>query len=160
MSTGRLNSLQGANDYSRTLNAKEPSSSFVHVALKGNHEITPLSKLFFSKMNIDFLQIGIRNKILNATNGKHNIGRQSDDELLAIMMGIYNEHARHLPFDIVEQVKELNITVLHYSVRIIMSELKMNEKYLHDIQNYPVPLPAAINTSVKGSKVIEMKSFM
>lgn len=160
MSTGRLNLLQGANDYSRTLETTTQNTSFLGSALKGNHEADEVSRLFFSELNINMLQRGMRNRILNKTNGSINIGKQSDDELKIIMRGIYYLHAKNLQFDVVEQVKQLNTLVLDFAVDRILEEKKMNDKYLHDVQNNPVPLPAAINTSVKGSKNIEIKSFM
>ena len=125
-----------------------------------SHQIgrTPLSDLFFSKENIDMLQNGMRNMVLNRTQGQHIIQRQSDMELKIIMRAMYLQHARHKEHvPIVEQVRELNIHVLNFSVPRIISSINMKQQYLKDISQLPVPLEHA--RKMKDTKQLELKSF-
>lgn len=131
--------------------------SFTADALKGtNIEVNPLSKLFFSKMNFDALQHGIRYSVYKHTKGRHTIDNQSRDELLTIMRSVYLQYSRNLEVNLVQQVKELNGMVLEYSVPRIINEIDMYVTYRQDIQTLPTFLDRSKSESVKGTKTIEM----
>lgn len=126
-------------------------------ALRGNIGISPVSELFFSDTNIDALQIGIHNMVLNKSCGKYRLGRQSDKELTIIMRAIYLQDSKNSKFDVLGQVRSLNEQVLAFSVPRLLSELKMHDMYINDIQKIPVPMSYGVNTSVAGTKTLEMK---
>ena len=50
-------------------------------AIKSIHTESPLSRVYFSKENIDLIQNSIRHTVWKRTNKKHIIGRQSDLQL-------------------------------------------------------------------------------
>jgi hypothetical protein len=164
MSSGRiqLNKTEKINDYplyGKSSDSSVQTSSVEDAMLKGNIESNPLSKLFFSDTNIAALQQGMRNMILNKTNGEYKIGNQSQDELLTVMRAIYFDKAKNLPYDVVNQVKQLNQCVLAYTVPRIIDEVKMYQTYLNDISSGPQFFDRPESTSVAGTKVLEIKKY-
>jgi len=131
----------------------------VHDTLKGV-AASAVSKLFFSPMNVEAVQHGIRYRVWVETNGKNVISPQSDVELRTIMRGIYLEYGRDAPTDVVGQVRELNAHVLDYSVPRIVTEIESRSHYLYDISHQPVPLDLGATTSTKGERQLEMKPFL
>jgi hypothetical protein len=98
----RMNFLNGRVDATNksTLNidrARVKASEHQINVISRNLDCTEVSKVFFSIDNIDLLQRGIRNKILNDTDGQINISRQSDDELKIIMRSMYFQYGKN-PF--------------------------------------------------------------
>jgi hypothetical protein len=125
-----------------------------------NYSENCVSNLFFSQFNIDILQEGLRNMILNKTDGKFNINKQSETELKIIMRSIYLQFSKNSSNDITTQVKELNKLVLEWAVPEIISNIKQHENYKQDISTLPIPIERAQLTSQKGTRVLELKSFM
>jgi len=113
----------------------------------------------FSLKNIDLLQQGIRNKILNVTYGKINISRQSDDELKIIMRSIYFQYGQNRNINIIEQVLELNTLVIEWSVPQIISNFKQSQQYIKDISTLPEPLERSILPSTKGTKTLNITNM-
>jgi hypothetical protein len=124
-----------------------------------NLDCTEISKIFFSNYNIDILQSGIRNKILNITNGKINISRQSDDELKIIMRSIYFQYGKNSTNNIREQILDLNVRVIEWSVPEIISNYKQSQQYLKDISTLPEPLDRSILPSKKGTKTLNITNM-
>lgn len=120
---------------------------------------TPLSRVFFSRVNIDALQEGIRYRVYVETQGRHVIDRQSDQELFTVMRSIYLQYARNDPRNIIGQVRQLNALVLDYCVRTVVSELGMYMRYLHDISHMPVPMDRGQLATTKGDKQLEVWRF-
>lgn len=133
--------------------------SYEHDALKGNIQKNNVSCIYFSKTNIEALQLGIKNMVLNKTCGKIKIGDQSVDELLIIMRAIYLNKSKNSILDPLKQVKDLNSQVLNYSVPKIIEEAKMHTSYINRITQLPVPLEHGEATSVKGTKTLELRKF-
>ena len=121
-----------------------------------NLDCTEVSKLFFSIDNINLLQRGIRNKILNDTQGEINISRQSDDELKIIMRSIYFQYGKNSSYNVRDQVLSLNTRVIEWSVPEIISNIKQSQKYLQDISTMPVPLERSTLPSTKGTKTLDI----
>lgn len=161
----------------QNLNGRVNASSYIPInySIEKNHqkitenpnnitnrtiEKTLVSDLYFSSRNIDILQIGIKNKILNDSRGKYIIGRQSDDELKIIMRSIFFQHSKNMSTNINEQVKSLNTKVIEWSVPQIMTNIKQSEKYISDISTLPEPIEHSQLTSLKGTKSLQLKSFI
>jgi len=121
-----------------------------------NLNCTQVSKIFFSQENINLLQMGIRNKILNNTNGKYNIGKQNEEELKIIMRSIYYQYGKNQTNNINEQVLDLNTRVIEWCVPEIISNIKQSEKYIQDISTMPMPLERSILPSKKGLKTLDV----
>ncbi len=125
--------------------------------LKGIQTDTPLSKEFFSRVNIDTLQATIRYQVWIET--KQVIGNQSEDELKVVMRSIYLQNAKHQPNNIILQVRNLNILVVEFCVKGIVSEVKQFIAYNQHInQERSIP-DHSVNTSIRGSRQLQMNPW-
>jgi hypothetical protein len=140
-------------------NAVNKASEHQSNIISRSMDCTEVSKLFFSLKNIDLLQQGIRNKILNVTNGKINISRQSDDELKIIMRSIYFQYGQNRNENIKEQVLDLNTRVIEWSVPEIISNFKQSQQYIKDISTLPEPLERSVLPSKKGTKTLNITNM-
>lgn len=130
---------------------------FPHEAVRGNNENTPLSKLFFSRDNIDILQEGIRCMVYKRSGGKLTIDRQNEIDLKIVMRSVFIANGKHLPYNLLGQTRELNAIVLEEVVPKIITEADMYTKYRRDVTTLPAPMPRSLNMSMKGSKSLELK---
>jgi hypothetical protein len=146
--------------YERVTETKRSIEPIESTMLKSQITSTPVSQLFFSRQNINALQLGMKNMVYAKSCKKYVIGNQSEDELLTIMRAVYFQNAKHLPYSIVEQVRDLNGSVLVYAVPRIINEIEMHQTYLKDITNAPKFYQHGQATSVKGNKQLEMRSFV
>ena len=154
---GRVNVMSNDNKFKIFKEKYMNDCSFQKTAIGHQISSTPLSDIYFSKQNIDALQLGLKNMILNKSQGKYNISRQSDIELKIVMRSIYLQYATNSrDVDIITQVKTLNKRVLDWCVPEIISNIKQQEKYMLDISTLPRPIERGILTSSKGTKQLEM----
>lgn len=145
--------------YAESSKSSHISNFAVADAVKGNLNTNPVSKLFFSEVNVQAIQTGIRNMVLNKTCGKNRLGDQSYNELFQVMRAIYLKDSINSNFDIVGQVRKLNEQVLDYTVPRILTELDMHDAYIRDISKLPTPMLRGESTSVAGTKTLELKTF-
>ena len=141
-------------------NEKQNLCNYATEAISHSTNRTPLSDIFFSQQNMDIVQLGMRNMVLNKTNGVYNIGKQNETELKIIMRAMFIQHAKYrtdIPVNV--QIQEINRQVLNFAVPRIISSLNMKRKYLQDIQQLPMPLEHAKSMSTKGTKELELKKF-
>ena len=110
---GRVNALTPVNNYNFIATAEIPTESTANI-ISRNMNCTDVSSIFFSDNNVNLLQTGIYNKILNISAGKYNIGRQSDTDLKIIMRSIYCQYGKNAPNNNKEQVLELNTRVIEW----------------------------------------------
>ena len=160
--SGRLNMLDNTiyNDYNMFTENSSMSNNFKNEALKTIHQSTNLSEIFFSKQNIDYIQNKVQISVLNQTNGKHRIGRQSDTELSIVMRSIYLQFARNSDTDIRGQITELDNKVVDECVPTILSGIEQYLKYKTDVSTLrkPMEMPQSFNS--KGEKSLEYKPFL
>ncbi len=156
-----LDSLYGDNYniYDLFKEDRKPSLNFNEEAIKGTHWDNDISRIFFSKQNIDVLQDAIRYQVYTKSCKKHVIDKQSETELKLIMRAIYLEKARHATQDILAEVRRLNSNVLDFCVPKILQEINIYMYYRDDISHLPVPLERGQFSSSKGQKVLETKQF-
>lgn len=119
-----------------------------------------VSELYFSKENINIIQEGIINSVYNVSNGKYSIGRQSDQELIIVMRSIYFQYGKNLNFNINEQILELNTKVIRWCVNEIIANIKQYIKYKENVSTLPMPMERSQLSSQKGTKILEIKSFI
>jgi hypothetical protein len=93
-----------------------------------NHEL--LKKNFFSNMNVNMIQLMIKNHILLKMNIE--IPNQNDEHLFAIMKDKYDSNAQFLSKNLDEQINKLNSIVINFCVTFIEIELKSYLKFLYD----------------------------
>jgi hypothetical protein len=156
---GRVDATIGHNNFNFINKRNTVTENPTNITSR-NQSCTKLSDLYFSNDNINILQYGIRNRILNESNGEIFIGRQSDDELKIIMRSIYYQYGKNLDYDIMGQIRDLNEKVLDWSIPRIISNMKQYDRYIKDISTMPVPLERAQLTSEKGTKSMELTSFI
>jgi hypothetical protein len=161
MNNGRVDTLPHANYamYGLFENGNDKISQFNREAIIGVHQQTPLNDLFFSRQNIEALQVGIKNMVAKRTEGEFMIGKQSEVELQIVMRAIYLQHAKHMTTDIVEQVRELNSQVIDFCVPRIIEEIKMFKYYKQDIGQLPIPLDRGQFSSSKGLRILETREL-
>jgi hypothetical protein len=135
--------------------------SFATDALRGNWEVTPLSKAFFSNQNAQTIQNAIRKAVYDKSGPKkYVIDDQSMDELTIIMRTMYLQYAQNLPHDIAGQVLDLNEKVMNWSVPHILSAVDHYNYYLNDISHMPVPLARSVSLSSAGTKSLPQNPFV
>lgn len=112
-----------------------------------------LAGVFFGRANLDALQVGMRNRVLNESEGGYAIGRQSEVDLIILMRSVYMDHARHDErAPLLEQVRELNDLVLQRAVRLIMSYIRQDEGYKRDVSTLPELLDRPTFMSSHGQR--------
>ena len=146
---GRVNGLTGDKRYNN-YETNRDTNSFKNEAVKGIHDETPLSHLFFSSKNIKNVQDTIRYSIYQKT--KKVIDNQDQDALKIIMRSIFLQYSQNLPCKIKEQIGLLNHKVVDYCVPQIQSKLQQYYKYLEDISTLPKHFEHPVNVSSKGEK--------
>tara|TARA_Y100001958_G_C21245603_1_gene575395 strand:- start:1563 stop:2063 length:501 start_codon:yes stop_codon:yes gene_type:complete len=127
-------------------------------AMTGNWHNTTLSSTFFSKENMEALQIGLQNGVYEKSKGEITIGRQSYDELKTIMRSIFLQYAQNLSANIRDQVKTLNEHVLDYAVPQVYGEALSYMQYKRDVSTLVVPLEHPV-LSKTNDKQLELKKF-
>ena len=93
-----------------------------------------LKEFFFSDENIEIINKQIVLTIWKKTNKTYKIGFQNKDNLLIIMQYIFLENAKHLPYNIKNQIKELNCRVVGEILPIIITNFEQKLGYLRDIE--------------------------
>ncbi len=152
---GRVNAFTPVDNYNIRVASENLTENNTNLVSR-NLNCTDVSSVFFSDNNIDLLQFGIRNRILNDTQGKYNIVKQSETDLKIIMRSIYFQYGKNLAENIKEQVLELNTRVIEWSVNEIKSNIKQSERYIMDISTLPVPLDRSTLPSQKGLRQLEI----
>ena len=128
-------------------------------ALKGIQTKSKLSQVFFSKNNIELLQNQLRYNVWLQSNKKHVIGKQSETELEIIMRSIYLQYSKNLPYNIKEQIEELNTMILDYCIPNILSELEQYLAYKVNVSQLPEPMARPKSLSSAGEKTLILKNF-
>jgi hypothetical protein len=119
-----------------------------------------LSRTFFSNENIERLQHQIIQKVLELSNNRIKVGKQSYQELQVVMKSIYLQYGRNLPYDIEGQVIQLNKYVIDECANIVKSNAEQYNKYIQDITS-PIPvMPRSQNVSNKGYKFGDFSSLI
>jgi hypothetical protein len=68
------------------------------------------------------------------------------------MQYIFNEYAQHLPYNIKEQITELNNKTVSIIYIDIIKNLESHEKYIRDSTTQPVPIDRPENVNGAGNK--------
>lgn len=118
--------------------------------------VSPLSTAFFSRTNINDIQIALRERIRCSTG--HMIDRQSDEHLVIIMRAIYAMHAQNPAHAaaVPPEVARLNDLVLRDIVPMVASNLGAYLGYLRDASQMPTPIARGVNTSRRGQDVFSL----
>lgn len=110
------------------------------------YNIGELETRFFSKENIELINKQLILTVYKKTNKKFLICNQKEEDLIIVMRYVFIEFARHLPYDITGQIKDLNCNVVGEILPTIVSNVDQKVGYLRDISTQPVGPPLPINT--------------
>jgi hypothetical protein len=105
-----------------------------------------LEKTFFSKENINLINKQLILSVYNSTNKQFLICSQKEANLLIVMRYVFIEYSRNLPYDINNQIKNLNYQVVNEILPTVISNIDQKIGYLKDIETQPIGPPLPINT--------------
>lgn len=128
-----------------------------------------LMNFFFSKTNVDYLQNRVISEAKNIRGVT--IARQSDDDLLIIMLRYYlsalsgwlpQEHEPNRPHprgeapcSLKEKLSRLNKSTIEEAVKQVLSGIDMYREYYKQASSLPLPLSRPVLTTMKGSRVLQ-----
>jgi hypothetical protein len=104
-----------------------------------------VKEAFFLTENIEIIQNAIIRNV--AKKSKYIISRQKEEDITIIMNGIYHDYARHLPYNLKEQVLELNERVINFVTPWILNEVEAYINYLVDADTPLSPPKLPINVA-------------
>jgi hypothetical protein len=160
-----LNGIVNATDNPRNTlkimnNRKELYNENKLNTISRNINKTCVSNVYFSKDNIENLHKGIINNVYNKSKGSYKIRKQSGDELTIVMRSIYFQHSKNNPNNVLEQVRELNKYVIDWCTDEIITNIKQYDSYKQSISTLPMPLEHSQLSTQKGTRTLEIKSFI
>lgn len=135
------------------------AKNYKEEALRGIQTKSQLSQVFFSKNNIDLIQNQLRYNVWLQSNKQHIIGKQSETELEIVMRSIYLQYSKNLPYNIKEQIEELNRMILDYCIPNILSEIEQYLAYKVNVSNLPQPMARPKSLSSAGEKTLVLNNF-
>ena len=110
-------------------------------------ELSYLEKTFFSDENMELINKQLILTVWKKTNRQYRIGFQDKNKLTIVMQYVFLEYSKHLPFDIVGQIKELNCIVIGCILPDVITNLEQKMGYLQEIEIRPPLLDLPINSS-------------
>ena len=115
-------------------------NNFKDNAVKGIHEETGLSEVYFSPENMALLQAAIRYEV-NKKTGKI-IDKQSTTELSVVMRSIYLQYGNPMVSsdNIKNEVRKLNMRVIDYCAEEISTQVLQYQGYIQKLTTLPVPI--------------------
>ena len=155
---GRMNLVdrQIYPDYQMFYQKTEGLNEFKNEAVKSILQKNPLSDVFFSKQNIDYLQNKISQQVYELTDKTHRIGRQSDVELEIVMRSIYLQFSLNQASNLREQIRQLDEKVVDAVCPGIITAIKQYIQYKVDITNMPKPIELPKSETIKGDKILQL----
>jgi hypothetical protein len=113
-----------------------------------------LEETFFSDENISLINKQLIISIYKKSRGQIKISDQSKESLIIVMRYIFLEYARHLPYDIAGQIRELNCQVVGEVLPKIITESTQRIAYLEEINNPRKIVPLPVNVH-KGHREVQ-----
>ena len=127
--------------------AKALRSQLVKNVIATNQdELGNLEKAFFSKENIDIINKKLILAVYTKSNKEFLICAQKEENLIIVMRYVWIEYSRNLPFNIKEQIEELNCRVVGEILPTVISNADQKIGYYRDISTQPIGPPLPINT--------------
>ena len=109
--------------------------------------ISNLEETFFSDKNIDIINKKLILSVYKLTNNKFKIAKQSSETLIIVMRYVFLYNAKFLPYQIDEQINELNCLVIKEILPNIITSITQKVEYLDYINVRPPLLDLPISTS-------------
>lgn len=146
--------------------SSQATSEFGNNTLNYSLEESPLSKLYFSRENVENVQTELKKTVYELCQRDTDpiltphkpiiIGRQNDLQLQIIMRSIYLQYAKNVDYNIAEQIRELNSLVIREAVPDIITNIKQYFGYTADAQRLPLPIDLPKNPSSRGEKTYNL----
>ena len=137
---------------------KQDYKSYAEAAIKGLECPNMLNQVYFSKANMDIVQHRLKQFVFWETwkqSGTHYvIGPQDDTKIIVVMKYVYETYAKNLPFNIKEQIDELDDLVIKEAGPETVSEVLCHIGYLNHINNPIEPVDRPKNMSIRGTKIL------
>ena len=128
-------------------------------ALITNCDQSSLEQTFFSDKNIELINKQLILSVWKKTDKKFFIKPQSKESLTIVMRYVFIENAKHLPYNITEQVRELNCNVVGEVLPKIITNLEQKMGYLKDISQFPEPIPLPVSGKGMDKKLPPLSSL-
>ena len=126
-------------------------------AVRGVHNRTLLSDLYFSEANRKHVDERIRYEVYKLSDRQYSLGPQDPSSLWIIMRSIYLQYGLNYKCQIKEQIKRLNDITVKEIVPRLLSNTTQYIKYLEDAnEGHKVILPRPINVNGKGTRILIM----
>ena len=109
-----------------------------------------LETFFFSNENIYLINKQLIINVFKKTNGEFKISPQKNEDLIIVMRYTFIEYARHLPYDITNQIRELNSIVIGQILPNIITQITQRKEYLRVINEPRELLPLPISESMSS----------
>lgn len=123
-------------DYNKKMNRYDPYDINIYDnddnVLQDNEIL--LRNTYYSQDNIEYIQKRIIIKVYEDSNKQYRLKPQKYEIIIQVMNGIYETYCRHLPYNIKEQIQELDEKVIDYCSKILLEETKAYYNYLRDIE--------------------------
>jgi hypothetical protein len=133
--------------FNDNVNANENRKQLIKNIMKEPEgDILLVSRLFFSKENIELINKQLVLTVWKKSNKKYKIPFQKKEDLFTVMRYVYIQEGKNLPFKIKEQIKNLNDSVVKEIVPYIFTAVEQYQDYLRDINNPLKPPELPINT--------------
>ena len=95
---------------------------------------------FFSLHNYNFIQRKIIEQVYIQSDNKLKINYQKEEKMMQLMNQFYVSYCKNLPYNIDEQVMELNQKLVFYVVPLLLKEYEFYTNYLRDSDRTNRPL--------------------
>jgi hypothetical protein len=119
-----------------------------------NYQGYILEETFFLDQNVDLIQKQVIMEVYKMSNKKYLIKFQKKETINIIMQYVFNEYAQHLPFNIKNQIIELNNKTVKILCSDIIENLNSHEKYMRDSTTQPKLLDRPENVSYAGNRTL------
>ena len=126
--------------------------------LAGNFERSRLSDTYFSRQNIQAIQLGIRKGVYDRSQQRISVDDQPEDQIVTVMRSMYLQYSKNLDSNIQQQVNDLNRQVLNFCINNVFNEAVAYLKYKEDASTMHIPITHPIYSN-KTNKVLEQKPW-
>lgn len=109
---------------------------------------TNLENIFFSDNNIDLINKQLILQVWKQSDNKFKIEYQDKQKLLIVMQYVFLEYAKHLPYNIKNQIKELNCITVGEILPNVITNAEQKIGYLQFIERKSKLLELPINSSI------------
>lgn len=147
-----LSEIKTQNDNNRAAMAMR---KITNVGIDGENVYDNLSKIFFSEKNLKRIQKSIKEEIYKKTKGQYKLNVDQDDSDLTIAMrAVLLEHGRFLPFNVKEQIRDLNNKTVESIIPDMITNIKQAYSYIKEINEPIKPMIRPINVNNAGRRTL------